>query len=322
MRSNPTPEITEETETRRCGRDEGGFVLPWLALMLIVLVAMAGFGVDVWNWWYSAQKMQRAADAGALAGVTLMPDLTAAGAKAHDLVVQNGYSSSTAVQGAKTNQLVVTVDDTVNNYFTSLLGLSTTKLKRSATAEFNAPVSMGAPRGYAHLANDPEKGSTDQHWLNIGAPAVDKQTGDRFADKTNCGGGAYACNGVTNTEYIDGTYIYTVDVETVPADIQVYDPAYANGEQNCTNEWLSTDQITALELQRDPLKDPIPAGTRYAGGGPPPSPYCTGDDSTNLNKPQATDPAARWAGSARAGASARISSTATPRTATTIGSTS
>jgi hypothetical protein len=271
----------------RLARDEGGFVLPWMAIMLIVLIAMAGFGVDVWNWWYTSQKVQRAADAGALAGVPFMPgDLAGAQSTALAVVKQNGYQRANAVPGLKDNQLVVTVDDTVSNYFTSLLGLSTTNIARSATAEFNAPVAMGSPAG--HLANDPENGAADQHWLNIGAPGVDKHTGDRFADYAFCGSNSFNCPGGKNGDYLDGTYVYTVDVPTVGgngADIQVYDPELAVGNQNCDNFWLTSGPVSQIATLTPTYPD---AAVRYAGGQ---GIYCTGDDNTNLGagkNPQAT----------------------------------
>src|SRR3954463_14195430 len=95
-------------EHHRAATDEGGFVLPWFALMLLVLVAMAGFGVDVWNWWYSAQKAQRAADAGALAGVVFMPGATSgatpdptAKSTALTAVSNNGFGTALVEVGAK-----------------------------------------------------------------------------------------------------------------------------------------------------------------------------------------------------------------------------
>ena len=251
-----------------------------MALMLIVLIAMAGFGVDVWNWWYTSQKVQRAADAGALAGVPFMPaDIVAATSTAQAVVKQNGYPTASVVQGVKPNQLIVTVDDTVNNYFTSLLGLTTTNIARSATAEFNAPVAMGSPVG--HLANDPDNGaSVDQHWLNIGAPGVDKHTGDRFADFANCSAATYLCPaGGTNSEYLDSTYIYTVDIPSVGGngvDIQVYDPEMAVGNQNCDNQWLTSGLGSQIATLTATYPD---AAVRYAGGQ---NNHCTGDDNTNL----------------------------------------
>ena len=66
-----------DPDTPRRGRDEGGFILPTFALVLIVLIAMAGFGIDVWNWWYTGQQAQRAADAAALSVSSSSPTTSA-----------------------------------------------------------------------------------------------------------------------------------------------------------------------------------------------------------------------------------------------------
>jgi hypothetical protein len=289
-------ELDEEIEAAPPGhrdkrrRDEGGFVLPWMALFLVILIAMAGFAVDVWNWWFTAQKVQRAADAGALAGVPFMPDNLNGGTPnatttAIGIVQQNGYPTATVAQGAKANQLVVTVSTTVNNFFTSLLGVDTTTVTRSATAEFNAPVQMGSPVG--HICNDPDNGGTDKHWCNIGAPGVDKHTGDRYADYTNCSSPTYECNYPINNEYRQGTYVYTVDLPSLPAggaDVQIFDPEFAAGNQNCNNRWLTAQQLTDLSnLGANNYTD---ASTRFSSGQT--GGYCTGDDDTNLVTPQAT----------------------------------
>jgi Flp pilus assembly protein TadG len=279
-------------DSHRVCTDDGGFALTWFAIMLLVLIAMAGFGVDVWNWWYTSQKVQRAADAGALAGVTFLPanfNSPAGGPNAittaTGVIKQNGFiagatTTVSVAQGAKSNQLDVSVSQTVNNNFTSLLGVRTTTISRKATAEFNAPIQMGSPAG--HLGNDPENGATDKHWLNIGGPGVDKHTGDRYADYTNCTN-SYQCSGSTNTEYFDGTYVYTVNVPASAAgtdiDIQAYDAEYAVGNTSCDNQWLSAAQLTALQATYPD------AATRYAGGQ---NDYCTGDDNTNLGTPQST----------------------------------
>ena len=46
-------------------RSERGVVVIWFALMLIVLLGIAGFAVDLSNWWVQSQRLQKAADAGA-----------------------------------------------------------------------------------------------------------------------------------------------------------------------------------------------------------------------------------------------------------------
>ena len=291
-----TTEGETETPRHRVSTDQGGFVLPWFALMLLIMIAMAGFGVDVWNWWYTAQKTQRAADAGALAGVVFMPgDLVTAKSTAFFAVTNNGYPSSAASAGpppgGKPNQLQVTVTQTVTNSFTSLLGVGTTTISRSATAEFNEPVKMGSPQ--AHIANDPEHPPVDQHWLNIGAPGVDKHTGDRYADY-QCAS-SYLCdnNSKNSQEYLGTSYVFTVEVPagSPDIDIQAYDPEYANGGTTCdngssgTNSWSNMTAANIATLQgSDPTN--FPPGQkidRYAQGA---SMWCTGDDNTNPEHPR------------------------------------
>ena len=270
-------------------------MLPWFGLMLIVMVAMAGFGVDVWNWWYTAQQEQRTADAAALAGVPFMPNnfdtaTPSAVSTAIDAAKRNGYTITAAdvSPGPKANQLIVTVGTTVNNSFTSLLGAKTTTISRSATAEFNEPVQMGSPAPY--IGCDPENTCTAKHWLNIGAPHVDKVTGDRYADYGGTGGcSAYLCNGSTNAEYNQNSYAYTIEVTAGGAgqsiDVQVYDPEYANGGTSCNTNWgagsdgLTPQNLTAIYPD---------AATRFKTGTSTTNDYCTGDDNTALGTPQAT----------------------------------
>ncbi len=261
--------------------DDGGFVLTWFAVLLVVLLAFAGFGVDVWNWWYTAEKTQRAADAGALAGVVFMPDDAAtAESTAKSVVGDNGYTSgqTTVSQGQRSNQLRVEVTETVTNLFTGLLGVNTTVIKRDAVAEFNGGLKMGSPTN--KLGNDPENPPTVEHWLNLAAAGVSKQTGDRFAS-SRCGGGPYLCPGGdsgTNQEYVSDTYYFSVEVppsavgQTV--EIQAFDPVYAsvnNGGQCTATNLPAAAEITTLTATYPD------AAQRYGQG---PSIWCTGDDDT------------------------------------------
>ena len=76
----------------RIPRRGGRVRVIYFAVTLTVFMAMAGLGIDLWNLWRNAQEDQRAADAGALAGVTFLPaDLGAAKTNAFDIVEANGY---------------------------------------------------------------------------------------------------------------------------------------------------------------------------------------------------------------------------------------
>ena len=71
MRTSPRPKADV---AESMNGDDGGFVIVWMALMLLVLLAFCGFGIDVANWWFVGQKEQRAADAAALAGSVYLPN--------------------------------------------------------------------------------------------------------------------------------------------------------------------------------------------------------------------------------------------------------
>src|SRR5215217_3207277 len=77
---------------------ERGVVLAFLAMVLFTLIVMAGLAVDVGNWWWTAQKLQKTADSAALAGVPYMPEdvsLPTAPSRltAYSLASRNGYTN-------------------------------------------------------------------------------------------------------------------------------------------------------------------------------------------------------------------------------------
>ena len=85
MTSAPRPSLPASVSQQppEAARDSG-FVLVWLALMVTALLGMAGLAIDVANWYFQAQRQQKAADAAALAGARsirdqLIAQLTATG---------------------------------------------------------------------------------------------------------------------------------------------------------------------------------------------------------------------------------------------------
>ena len=91
MRTSPRPKADV---AESMNGDDGGFVIVWMALMLLVLLAFCGFGIDVANWWFVGQKEQRAADAAALAGSVYLPnDFPTGRAQAIFVAAQNGYKN-------------------------------------------------------------------------------------------------------------------------------------------------------------------------------------------------------------------------------------
>ena len=77
-------------------RDEAGYAAVLTGLLAsTVFIGMAAIGVDTARWYVEVEKVQKAADAAALAGVTYMPnDLTSARATAIASATKNGYPNS------------------------------------------------------------------------------------------------------------------------------------------------------------------------------------------------------------------------------------
>ncbi|MGA9344346.1 MAG: TadE/TadG family type IV pilus assembly protein, partial [Nocardioidaceae bacterium] len=172
-------------------RSEGGYVAILTILLFTTLFGLCAFAVDVGNWYYTGQRAQRAADAGALAGVPLLPgDPSGAFAEARTFTKANGFDNSssnvqvdTSIDGQPT-RLRVTTSMTVQNQFGILFGLGHTTISRTAVADYAGPVPMGSPCN--EFGNDPEStgikstncADAGMFWANVGAPKAPKKSGD------------------------------------------------------------------------------------------------------------------------------------------------
>ena len=148
----------------RCRRDERGYVAIMVALLVpVVFLALSAVAVDTARWYAELQQVQNAADAGALAGVTYMPqDLASATSTAKAVATRNGYTNGsngatvTVGQGEKSSQLKVTVTSTINNAFGSLIGTPTTTVSRTSISDYTGPAPMGSPCNT--FGNEPNAG--------------------------------------------------------------------------------------------------------------------------------------------------------------------
>ena len=76
-------------------RSEHGFVLVFMCLSIVTLTGVAGMAVDLGNWYFNADKVQKAADAAALAGAPSLPNnRPAAFAAARQTLEENGFTDS------------------------------------------------------------------------------------------------------------------------------------------------------------------------------------------------------------------------------------
>jgi Flp pilus assembly protein TadG len=287
-------------------RDQAGYAAVVTALLASVLfLGMAAFGVDTARWYTEIARVQKAADAAALAGVTYMPnDLTNARATAIAVATKNGYPNSgtsrvTVGVGSRPSELKVTITSTINNTFGTFIGVDKAKIVRSAVADYTAPSLMGSPcnifgneppststtvlpTGTALPASPfPNCNSTPQFWATVEGPATDKVNGDRYGNRT-CSTSSPVpinCSGSTNSEYKEEGYFFAIHVEPgavgTKLDIQLYDPAFVETGKNCeslptANAWDRMNQYT--------LTDGI---SRYKPGTtstpPTPATFCNGD---------------------------------------------
>jgi Flp pilus assembly protein TadG len=274
----------------RSGGAEAGVVLIWVAIRMSGLLAFTGWAVDYSHWNQERSRMQKAADAAALAGAVFMPENTngIAFSTARSIAAKNGFTDGedgvriTVVPGLRPNQLKVTIESTVNNSFAVVVGIGSTELHEHAVAEYQRPVSMGSPIN--QFGNDPELASPGHgtlrypdFWANVFGPSSQKAKGDAI-QSTICGGADNCVS--SNTDYDPNGYFYAIEVESSsgPLDVQAYDPEFAHVGDNCGDNDGGSNLIGARNF-------PPGFNPGYPGTQPPSvrydtsasSPYCTGD---------------------------------------------
>ena len=138
-----------------------GLVLAIFAAATILFVGILAIVIDVSWYWASSLRVQRAADAAALAGVVWLPGhVSTAQQAAYNEASKDGYTTgvggvtitatqdSTAVSGGDPNQLDVTVNASVDTFFMRLFGITKIQATRSSKAIYVLPVPMGSPQNY------------------------------------------------------------------------------------------------------------------------------------------------------------------------------
>src|SRR6266480_665128 len=137
-------------------RENRGQTLVIVALMIIPLLGFTGLVSDVAWYEVNLMRIQRAADAAALAGVVYLPtNVTGAQTAAQQEAAKNGYTNGaggvtvTATPEALNNRILgVTVSSPVRSWFARLLGITQFSARRNPRAEFVLPVPMGSPEDY------------------------------------------------------------------------------------------------------------------------------------------------------------------------------
>src|SRR5438445_3601240 len=136
--------------------DDRGQTLAIVALMLTALFGFMGLVADIGWYELNMVRVQRAADAAALAGVVYLPgNVTGAVTAAQNESAKNGFANG--VNGVTVSAapvtvggaiLGVTVSTPVRTFFARLFGVASFTAHRNARAQFVLPVPMGSPQDY------------------------------------------------------------------------------------------------------------------------------------------------------------------------------
>ncbi len=231
--------------------EEKGISLPLVAMSLFLLMSLAAFAIDL-GWFYvNSQRVQRAADAAALAGVVHLPTSEAnAIAAAVEVGTNNAYADQPGdeTSGAypqlvatkiDATQLKVQIYDEVPTFFLKVLGMNTQLITEYAIAEFVPPLKLGSPGNSFGNGCDPRQaGCVGQpnFWANIHGRDTDTRMGDAYSSRCNDGetSGNAGCvvnpsfSRVLTTNAYDG-YLYGIEANGEGSiTIQFIDIAFRN----------------------------------------------------------------------------------------------
>ena len=227
--------------------DDRGQTLVIVALSLTALFGFLGLVADIGWYELNMVRLQRAADAAALAGVVYLPGnvggaVTAAQNEAAKNGFPNGASGVTVTatpEALNAAVLNVNISSPVRTFFARLFGVASFTAQRNARAEFVLPVPMGSPQDYYGV--NVLCGNAD---TPPSCPQVPSATGGgnltplgffggveaRGTDRTS--GDAYSTffngNPTLNTGFDANGYSYIVDFPTgtTGGSVYLFDPMF------------------------------------------------------------------------------------------------
>lgn len=224
-----------------------GVVIVLTAICSMALVMMLALVIDVGSWYWRADKLQRSADAAALAAASKLPSTIDAVAAATDSLAKNGYVNGvdgTSIAVAPMSSSHVKVDVELGNVPTIFgrMVFDHIVLHRTANAESLSQLALGSPanvfgEGDLALPGDYTPGSSQNYWAAVNGFCTAKEDGDyrlsrydgnKTATKTLCDAGQEQ-----NPNYDPNGYDYIIDVpgtSPAPLKVRLYDPVFAAGK--------------------------------------------------------------------------------------------
>jgi len=270
----------------RSFRKDRGAALPILAMMMVTLIGIAGFATDL-GWYYlNASRIQRAADAGALAGVIQMPDdFPQAEIDAKATTRANTYEDgmdnatvSVAAVGTNPNQLDVTIRDTVDTFFTKIFGMNDVTIARTARAEYVPPLKLGSPSGI--MGNDPTCFATNadcagNYWIGIYGTYTNAKNGDPYS--SFCNGGAPSTSCTPNPLYRTSGYLFGIIPSTSLLTIEGLDPNHRYDGGGLSSSYGDSHRTGDNKISGAPNDEPGPT-TTFNLFAPDPTPEVVSDN--------------------------------------------
>lgn len=224
------------------GDGERGSVLVLSALLIVPLLIFVGLAVDVGSWHARASRLQRAADAAALAGVVWMPDFDKAEDVALETAQRNGFVSGqgditvTVSRDPSSNRrLRVNIEDARVETFFGRVVTDSIRIGRRAIAEYVLPVPLGSPTNYFGTGDllGMMGRPSEYFWAAVNGYCTDKVDGDRVLSRYFGNKSPYGCpGGSDNTEYRADGYTFYVELpanRTSPVTLAIYDAGYYPG---------------------------------------------------------------------------------------------
>jgi hypothetical protein len=250
---------------RRPKAQRGQAIVLMALMLMFVLAGGVGLGVDALIGYVNSLAAERAAAAGALAGVVYMPNqftsppVNNATDKAIAIAKQNGFDTADVAHNVVVdpervpiagsnppayyqNKFQVTVSRQVQVYFMQLLGFNTYQVSRTAIATYLPPITLGQPGGQIGSQVSQLGTTNNYYFMRTEGWNVDRQQGDAFTPNP-----AYEYNGALNPPSTDvhqistsagnepadaslpsrGGYNYLITIPSPGGYIQVYNAAFS-----------------------------------------------------------------------------------------------
>jgi len=275
-------------------RGEKGYVLVMSAIIMIPLLAIGGMATDLGSWYAEGSRIQRAADAAALAGVVWLPDFNTAQTVAIATARANGFDDAAAditveVVQLSDSELQVNITDAQADTYFSKFFISNVNIRRESIGQYVLPVPLGSPKNFFGTGGmAPSPNGPEGFWAAVNGWCAPKEQGDPFAPgfMGNWPSSGQVCPGSTVNPQFKAApkwdYEYYVDLpatRTAPVQVSLYSPAKTNTSPD-SNDSKPADTTFSLRApdgtpfnddDNPPYNSPTGSGT-CSGGVAEPNP--------------------------------------------------